>query len=51
MAKRTQKQLIEKHEQDAVYAESKASEWASKAKIAREKAARMKREAAEAAGL
>lgn len=49
MPKKTLKQLIEHHEQAATYAESKSAEWAAKARISREKAERLKREAAEAA--
>lgn len=45
--KRTQKQLLEKFEKDAAYAESKAREYAGRATALREKIARMKREAAE----
>lgn len=49
--KRTQAQLIQKHLADAAAWESKSREFASKAAVAKEKAARMQREAKEAAKL
>ena len=48
MAKRTLKELIQHHEKQAQFWESKAKEYAAKAAVARERAARMKREAEEA---
>ena len=46
--KRTLKQIIERHEKDATYLEAKAAEFARRAKEKRDRAERMRREAAEA---
>lgn len=45
--RKSQKQLIEKFEKDAVFAESKAREYSARAASLREKIARMKRDAEE----
>lgn len=47
--KRTLKQMIEKHEKDAAYLEAKAAECARRAKDKRERAEKLREEAAEAA--
>jgi hypothetical protein len=46
--KLTLKQRIEKHEKDAEYLEAKAAEFSRRAKDKRERAEKMRREAAEA---
>lgn len=47
--KRTLREMIQKHEGDAAYAERKAEMWRAKAVVSRNRAAALKQQAKEAA--